>query len=624
MLLVLATAGCGQTSSLQRARGWERLRTPSSRRTGKEAQQHAVVAAAQPQPSCDNVKIKAYNHQVCCQGVQEIFTPATVEELRDKVRSSNGKLRVVGNSHTSNEQICTDGTGISMANLNQIHGLRRYHGVEYVDVDPGVRLSELNRWLYDHGRSIGYTTIGFRGITIGGGIATGAHGSSLKNASVLSSRVEYVEVMDAAGETRAYHRPSPPPVAVRAVAPRIGQLTSAAPTVPVVVAALTQPGVAAPRAEPAPAAGAAAAASGDALDEDHFRALAASVGMLGIVTRIGLRVEPRFNLDVTADFHQARVLWTEGVEKLVGDCDWGQLVWLPRASRVMRVCGMHTLAEPQPAASNSLLAPHVDAGAIGAFKELMEDTIANGAWLCTIERERWGQLKMYPPFVHDCCCKTKYAAHVIGPGDLMMSSEMTEHQRELAEIDYELAIPLDEVPAALTEVYRAAKDQRLCMPLIGVFLRFSPVDRSTLVAHSVSDAGWFKNQKVMFLEFVVYVLHEPETAEEREQQERDYYAKYRQLAIDLVQKHHARPHWGKNQIPVFQVHKEEDRLYQARLREFHCWVRKADPEDRFGNEFTRIVGLTAPARQRPDDETLEDCLRDATRARAAAEAAFQR
>ena len=129
-------------------------------------------------------------------------------------------------------------------------------------------------------------------------------------------------------------------------------------------------------------------------------------------------------------------------------------MWLPRAARVMRMCGTRTLAEPDPGANNSLLAPHVEAGAIGAFKELMEDTIANGAYFCDIETERYRQLKSYPPFVKDCCCKKKYDAHVVGPRDLMMSSELTEHQDSLGEIDYEVAVPLSEAKAALTACAR--------------------------------------------------------------------------------------------------------------------------------------------------------------------------
>jgi hypothetical protein len=277
---------------------------------------------------------------------------------------------------------------------------------------------------------------------------------------------------------------------------------------------------------------------------------------------------------------------------LVGDCDWGQLVWLPRAARFMKMCGMRTMDEAQPSASNSLLAPHVDAGAIGAFKELMEDTVANGAYFCLIESERWRQLKMYPPIVHDCCCKKKYDRHVIGPADLMMSSELTEHQQQLGEIDYEVAIPLSEVPKALERVRAYAKDNRLCMPLIGVFLRFSPIDESTLVGHSVTDDKAFKGEKVMFLEFVVYVLHEPETDRERAYQEREYYRKYRELALQIVEHHHGRPHWAKNETPVFEKHRDLDAAYGERLRKFQCWVHKYDPENRFANGFTSRVGLT--------------------------------
>jgi D-arabinono-1,4-lactone oxidase/FAD binding domain-containing protein len=478
----------------------------------------------------------------------------------EKTIASARHVRAVANSHTSNEQICTDGVGINIANFNQIHGLRRRGGVEWVDVDAGVRLSDLNRWLYEHGKSIGYTTIGFRGITIGGGIATAVHGSSLKFPSVLSARLVHIQFVDGEGHLREYQRP---PAAV------VGKPDTLA-------AARLQ-----------------------------WRALSGNVGMLGVVTRVGLEVEPRFNLDVTTDFSDDSVLWKKGVETLVGGCDWGQLVWLPRAGKVMRMCGMHSLAETEPGASNSLLAPHVEAGAIGAFKELMEDTIANGAYLCDIETERWRQLKSYPPFVKDCCCKKRYDAHVIGPADLMMSSELTEHQQSLGEIDYEIAIPLSEAKAALERVRDYAKDKRLCMPLIGAFLRFSPIDDHTLIGHSVTDGAAFKDQKVMFLELVVYILHTPEDAREAYKQEHQYYGLYRELALQIVKYHHGRPHWAKNETPLFQEARNDDAAYRDRLHQFHCFVHHFDPNNRFGNDFTAEVGLTPTQSER---EQLTDCL----------------
>ncbi|MGZ3440591.1 MAG: D-arabinono-1,4-lactone oxidase, partial [Polyangia bacterium] len=540
------------------ARGSERLHTPSAQRASKEDSQHATVAAAMPPADCDGAKVKSYNHHVCCDKVQELVAPENLAELEKTIASAR-HVRVVANSHTSNEQICTDGVGISVANFNQIHGLRRRGGITWVDVDAGVRLSDLNRWLYEHGQSIGYATIGFRGITIGGGLATAVHGSSLKHPSVLSARLVHIQFVDGEGHRHDLTRPPPPP-----------------------------PG------------------GKDAFESARlqWKAFSANLGMLGVVTRVGLEVEPRFNLDVKTDFMSDDVLWKKGVATLVGDCDWGQLVWLPRAGKVMRMCGAHSLEEPQPGASNSLLAPHVQAGAMGAFKELMEDTIANGAYFCDIETERYRQLKKYPPFVKDCCCNKRYDAHVIGPADLMMSSELTEHQGSLGEIDYEIAVPLSEAKAALERVRDYAKDKRLCMPLIGAFLRFSPVDDHTLVGHSVTDGGAFKDQPVMFLEFVVYILHSPEDKHEAWKQEHDYYSKYRELALQIVKNHHGRPHWAKNETVLFQEAHNDDAAYRERLHQFHCFVHRYDPNNRFGNAFTAEVGLTPTQSER---EKLGDC-----------------
>ncbi len=598
-LLIVGSAGCLSTSArLKLARLREHAHTPAAARAGALGDEHVAAAAAQPPIDCSDVKIRAYNRQICCANVKEVLAPASLADLVDTVKkTAPAPLRVVGNSHTSNEQICTDGYGISLANFNQIHGLRIHDGVEYVEVDAGVRLSDLNRWLYERNRSIGFVTIGFRGITIGGGVATGAHGSSLVHPSVMSSQVEYLQIVDGKGAVREYRRPRAPPVAAPLVA-RVGTLASATPraTLPAAapVAALVERG----------------AADDSDVAGERFRALAASVGMLGIVTKIGLRTEPRFNLDVKVDFADSHALFADGVEALVGGCDWGQLVYLPRADKVMRVCGQKTSSEPMAQASNSLLAPHVDFSTdIGAFKELMEDTIANGAYFCAIESERYSQLKSYPPFTRDCGCKTKYDKHVIGAGDLMMSSELTPYHAELPEIDYEIAIPLAEVPAALARFRNYVRDQRLCMPLIGAFLRFSPSDDSTLIAHSVTDDAAFKGQKVMFLEFVAYVLHQGETPEERAHQEQHYYKLYRDLGLQIVQNHHGRPHWGKNQLPLFQLHKEIDPAYAARLKKFHCWVRELDPDNRFANEFSRTIDLTPPGARSESEPSGAECSR---------------
>jgi hypothetical protein len=142
------------------------------------------------------------------------------------------------------------------------------------------------------------------------------------------------------------------------------------------------------------------------------------------------------------------------------------------------------------------------------------------------------------------------------------------------------------------------------MPLIGAFLRFSPVDDHTLIGHSVTDKAAFRDQKVMFLEFVVYVLHTPEEPREAWRQEHLYYALYRELALQLVKYHHGRPHWGKNETPLFIEARVDDAAYRERLHQFHCFVHRYDPDNRFGNAFTAEVGLTPTQSER---EKLGDC-----------------
>ena len=74
MLLCAAViaSGCSQTTHLHLARGYERLRTPSGKRTSKADSQHATVLAALPPKDCDGAKIKAVQPlgllHACCVG----------------------------------------------------------------------------------------------------------------------------------------------------------------------------------------------------------------------------------------------------------------------------------------------------------------------------------------------------------------------------------------------------------------------------------------------------------------------------------------------------------------------------------------------------------------------------
>src|SRR5579871_277901 len=152
---------------------------------------------------CVITPVKSYDHQVNCAQVEQLLTPASLDELIDIVKSAhlNGThVRVVGSRHTVNQQYCTNGIAISMDNFKTIIGIEKEpDGSESVMVQPSVIMADLGEWLHERDRSLGYAQLGFRAATIAGAIANGAHGSSPKHTSVLSSLVRSATIVKSDG-----------------------------------------------------------------------------------------------------------------------------------------------------------------------------------------------------------------------------------------------------------------------------------------------------------------------------------------------------------------------------------------------------------------------------------------
>src|SRR5690606_9678568 len=73
-----------------------------------------------------------------------------------------------------------------------------------VEFEAGVRFFELQENLAAQGYSFGLGATGYGGITIAGGVATGAHGSSLLTSSTISSYVVGMDVVGADGNLTTY------------------------------------------------------------------------------------------------------------------------------------------------------------------------------------------------------------------------------------------------------------------------------------------------------------------------------------------------------------------------------------------------------------------------------------
>lgn len=141
---------------------------------------------------------------VCKPGT--VLTPRNVEELQIAVRvarTQKRNLRVVSISQPRSYSpvICPEDGGLIL-NLEKFDRLLSVDpGTQTAIVEPGILINELQDQLDRQGFTFPVTP-DFNGITVAGGMATGAHHSSLRIASDIGSWVEEVKLVDSAGELR--------------------------------------------------------------------------------------------------------------------------------------------------------------------------------------------------------------------------------------------------------------------------------------------------------------------------------------------------------------------------------------------------------------------------------------
>jgi FAD/FMN-containing dehydrogenase len=134
--------------------------------------------------------IRSYNHQtVETRDSSRIYHPHTVEEIQAiliEANSEGRKIRAAGENHSTSSVILGDGDYIRTSQLNKI-GLIETDGTNtFVTVESGVKLGHLSDYLATKGFSLGFAFPAYRGLSIGGLVATGSHGSSRKHIAVSS------------------------------------------------------------------------------------------------------------------------------------------------------------------------------------------------------------------------------------------------------------------------------------------------------------------------------------------------------------------------------------------------------------------------------------------------------
>jgi len=129
----------------------------------------------------------------------EIYTPGSLSELVQVIKHANKnqmKVRVRGSGSASSAIACTEHCLVSLEKLNKVVYVDKRHST--VRVEAGVPLGSLNEILSEFGMAI--TCLSPTPTqTVGGAIATGAHGSSMRFGS-MSDAIIALDIVMCNGE----------------------------------------------------------------------------------------------------------------------------------------------------------------------------------------------------------------------------------------------------------------------------------------------------------------------------------------------------------------------------------------------------------------------------------------
>jgi FAD/FMN-containing dehydrogenase len=487
---------------------------------------------------CLAAPLKSYNNLKACTDVDVVRTATSAAQVQQYVRdaiAAGQKVKVSGNRHSISDAICTSGVVIKPTAAT-IHGTGTFEGEDTVLVDAGVKTGDLAEWLHARGKSLGYALMGFRLPTVAGAVATGSHGSSPKWDAVLASRVRWIELVDSAGNLRTFSRGTTPAA--------------------------------------------------------QWRALTVNAGMLGVVTRLRLAIEPQFNLRVRVTFHdEAALFQSGGALAQVSSCDFGQINWFPRTKKYMRTCGTVTTSAAAPGAENVLLnpAPGLD-GAVGIVRNAWQSASCDRGSAVIVEGIQYTNLTTSPPFQKDgiCCGAKVRTTNLVGPSHRLISSAFSVNGDQIANVDWEIAVPQQLAPAALTAVRDILARHNASVWEVGVFLRFTKVAASSWLANTAEGGSFRLGETAMYVEMPVI-----EPVAFPADWMAYYEAPYKEVAETLVRSYDGRIHLGKNKRSLFQLERTEG-TYGTNVTQFNAALSSLGITSRFQNGFATDLGITFP------------------------------
>lgn len=486
---------------------------------------------------CADPVLMSYNQQTICEGIKKVYIPASIEEAVAAVKQSYEKgfrIKVSGKAHTVNSMICTKGALIVTEKLDRVHKIEQFEGHETVLVDAGVTLKKLGAWLHRKKRSIGVTHIGFNGITVGGAISTGTHGSSTEETSVMIDIVQSIKFIKPNGKLVEYTANKHPNI---------------------------------------------------------MKALRTSLGMLGMIAQVRLKIQPQFKIRMKTTYMKDDVLFKgNGPIDLVRGCIYGTVSWFPNLKKVMLNCGKKTHKKAERGARNAFIDVQFPKFLVKPIKGLLQKGACDNRYACLMADFNYLNFRLNPPYQKKRRLGffSKASSDVTGYSHKMISADLTDLGYVIRQTDYELALPQSRIMPAMKYIRDYFNKTNKCSALVGIYFRFTPSDNKSLLAHSSSFGDYKKGEPIIFFELNSY---KPWLFSKSEHEE--YERPNVLLMENLMKRYSGRIHWAKNIESLFDTQRELG-TFKEPMKQFQKIVNRFDPFGVFANDYGRVIGLSWP------------------------------
>ena len=467
------------------------------------------------------------------------FTPETnsdLEVILDYAKRSGKKIRVIGTQKSSQSTNIRPEEElpivVSMRKFRDISGPYKRNGRQFVTIESGVTIGELNAYIADFNKTIGYPWPGASNLNVVGVVVTNSHGDSWLHPSVTSDSVVGVEFIDGTG--------------------KIHKLTTPQEIAPVIT----------------------------------------GLGMFGIVTKIDIEVFDEFGLSMITKVKKDALLYdTKALEERVMECDSYKIHWMPKPKKIVELCGKkmdYVPRNPKDAFQKVIFRPDVKLWTAKFAAKLFKYGFKNPWVWRTLEGLNPLFFRLSPYFKK----KTKLGIWVStnridGNSQEVFTYDVNPYLQLTKAQDYEITVPWSQFPQALRYVKNLAKQKKLYFPAYGISLRFTRFTVSNTFGH-LAHTG--KEDRAVIFEFGSHKL-EPWMGKKEVQRVKDYES----IGMDLVEKFGATTHIGKNSRSILDFSLRCGDQSETVVA-FASTVKKYDPDNIFSGGWINrlLIGESCP------------------------------